>query len=294
MVEDRRLQLGQLGRRIEAELLGEHGARSRVHAQRIGLAAAAVQGDHQAAGEPLAQRVLVGRALQLADRLAVAAEGEEGVEARLQGFQAQLVPAHRGRPGPLLVDDVGERRTVPLGQTRLDVEERRARVVVQRGAGLGDAVLEAGGVDDVAVDGQHVPRSLPAQQLGVAERPAEQRDVALQRVHGRRRRFARPDVVDQPVDGHDLSADERQPGEHGPLPGTAEGRRLAVPLGRDRSEQPDVERAGALVLPIRLAPLHRAHSTASPPLSTGRVRRRAGVGSVACRPWPAVTSAPGS
>ena len=117
----------ELGRRIEAELVGEHGARARVHAQRVGLAAAAVQGDHQAAGEPLAQRVLVGRALQLADRLAVAAEGEQGVEAGLQRLQPQLVPAHGGRPGPLLVGDVGEDRTVPLGQARLEVDERRAR-----------------------------------------------------------------------------------------------------------------------------------------------------------------------
>ena len=261
MVEDRRLQLGQLGRRIEAELLGEHGARARVHAQRVGLAAAAVQGDHQAAGEPLAQRVLVGRALQLADGLAVTAEGEEGVEAGLQRLQAQLVPAHRGRPGPLLVDDVGEGRTVPLGQTGLDVRQGAVGVGAERGAGLGDAVLEAGGVEDAAVDGQHVAGPLPAQQLRVAERPAQQRDVALQRVHGRGRRFAGPHVVDQAVDGDDLSADERQAGEHGPLAGTAEGdgspSRSAV-IGPSR-RMSSVARASDHRL--RLAPLHGAHST---------------------------------
>ena len=239
-----------------------------VHAQRVGLAAAAVEGDHQAAGEPLAQRVLVGRALQLADGLAVTAEGEEGVEARLQRLQAQLVPAHRGRPGPLLVDDVGEGRTVPLGQPGLDVG--RSAVLgssSQRGAGLGDAVLEAGGVEDVAVDGQHVARPLPAQQLGVAERPAQQRDVALQRVHGRRRRFAGPHVVDQPVDGDDLPATSASRAStarcRGPPRDAGSPSRSAVigPSSRMSSV------AGALVLPVRLAPLHRAHSTASPPLS---------------------------
>ena len=136
VVEDRRLQLGQLGRRVEAELVGEHGPGAGVHAQRVGLAPAAVEGDHQAAGEPLAQRVLVGRALELADRLAVPAEGEEGVEAGLQRLQAQLVPAHGRRPGPLLVGDVGEHRTVPLGQARPRAWTSAALgIVVQRGAG---------------------------------------------------------------------------------------------------------------------------------------------------------------
>ena len=125
-------------------------------AQRVGLAAAAVEGDHQPPGEALAQRVLVDRVLELGHRLAVAAEREQGVEPGLERLQAQLVPPHRRRARPVLVGDVGEHRTAPLGEPGLEVGEGGARVAGQIAAGGGDAVLEAGGVEQPAIDGEEV------------------------------------------------------------------------------------------------------------------------------------------
>ena len=101
----------------------------------------------------------------------MATEGEQGVEAGLQGLQPQLVPADGGRAGPLLVGDVGEHRAVPLGQPGLEVGQRGVGIAGQRGAGLGDAVLEAGGVEPLAVDGEHVAGALASQQLGGRRAP---------------------------------------------------------------------------------------------------------------------------
>ena len=263
VVEDLRLQLGQLRRGVETELVGEDGPGARVDAQGVGLSPAAVEGHHQPTGEPLAQRVLVGRALELAHRLGVAAEREQRVEAGLQRLQPQLVPADGRRSGPLLVGHVGEHGTVPLRQARLEVDQRSLRIGGQRGAGGGDAVLEAGGVEPVPLDGQDVPRSLASQQQRITEGPAQQGDVALQRVDGGRRRIAGPDVVDQPIDGDDLSAHQGEPGQHGPLAGPAEGQWLAVALGGDGAEQADVERRRALPVRSHRSRRHPADSTAS-------------------------------
>ena len=238
-------------------------------AQRVGLAAVAVQGDHQPPGEALAQRVLVDRALELADRLAVAAEGEQGVEAGLQRLQAQLVPAHGGRAAPSprrrrrRARDRATRRARPRGGRAPRPGRRPAR----RGPSATRSSKRAAS-SELAIDGEHVAGSLAAQQLRVAERPAQQRDVALQRVDGRRRRVARPDVVDEPVDGDDLAGDERQAGEHGPLAWTAERHRLAVALGRDRPEQPDVERRRRRVRPSASPRRHGSHSTDLRPSDT--------------------------
>ena len=265
MVEDLRLQLGQLRRGVETELVGEDGPGARVDAQGVGLSPAAVEGHHQPTGEPLAQRVLVGRALELAHRLGVAAEREQRVEAGLQRLQPQLVPADGRRSGPLLVGHVGEHGTVPLRQARLEVDQRSLRIGGQRGTGGGDAVLEAGGVEPVPLDGQDVPRALASQQQRITEGPAQQGDVALQRVDGGRRRIAGPDVVDQPIDGDDLSAHQGEPGQHGPLAGPAEGQWLAVALGGDGAEQADVERRRALSRSLPPIP--------SPPCGLYGVRR---------------------
>ncbi len=48
--------------------------------QRLGLAVGAVEGEHELAPEPLAQRVPSDERLQLADELSVAAEREVGLD----------------------------------------------------------------------------------------------------------------------------------------------------------------------------------------------------------------------
>ena len=58
MGEDRLVEVVQLGARLDPELLDEDLAGVAVGLQRVGLAAAAVQREHQLRVQPLAPRVL--------------------------------------------------------------------------------------------------------------------------------------------------------------------------------------------------------------------------------------------
>ncbi len=118
--EDRLLQPLQPDARLDAQLVDQGAARAPVGAQGVGLAARAVQGEHQLAVQVLAQGVAADEALQLADHLAVAPERQVRLDAGLERGQAQLVDPDQLRPGVgLLVAggaDVGQRRAAPQPQ----------------------------------------------------------------------------------------------------------------------------------------------------------------------------------
>ena len=62
----------------------------------------------------------------------------------------------------------------------------------RRAVAVGDAVLEAVHVEHRPIDVEHVAGTVAADEVGAAEGPAQQRDVALHGVRRRRRRFAAP------------------------------------------------------------------------------------------------------
>ncbi len=93
------MQLPQLAARLDAELLDEPAAGRLVDLQRVGLAAGAVEGEHELAAQALLQRVLGGERFQLADQLGVLAEREVGLDPLCQAVQAQPPPGGRSRPG---------------------------------------------------------------------------------------------------------------------------------------------------------------------------------------------------
>ena len=76
MDQDLVLELLQLTSRVEAELVDQPVPGSLVRRQGIGLAAVAVQGDHQQRPQALAQRMLTDEPFELADHLARGAEVE--------------------------------------------------------------------------------------------------------------------------------------------------------------------------------------------------------------------------
>ena len=82
---------------------------SRIGLQRVGLAAAAIEGEHELPGEALARRVLGDQVLQLADQLGLAARGEIGLDARLQRGQALLLEPRDLRLREGLERQLGER-----------------------------------------------------------------------------------------------------------------------------------------------------------------------------------------
>ena len=87
-----------------------------VHVEGVGLAAAAVQRDHQQPGQGLQGRVLGDDRLQVADDLDVPAERQGDLGALGQGGEPQLVEPGRFRDRPLLGGEVDERVTAPQGQ----------------------------------------------------------------------------------------------------------------------------------------------------------------------------------
>ena len=81
----------ELGAGLEPELLDERGAGAAVGVERLGLAAGAVEGEHQVGVQALAVRVLGDQRLQLGDHGAVAAEREVELQPVLERGQAQAV-----------------------------------------------------------------------------------------------------------------------------------------------------------------------------------------------------------
>ena len=117
-LQDALLQLGELGARVHAELVGEQPPGVGVHRERLGLPSAAVQRQHQQLAQPLAQRVRGGQRGQLGDRLRVAADLQIEVEPGLDEEQVPLL-----QPGALglrvRAGQSGQRFAVPQVQ-RLD------------------------------------------------------------------------------------------------------------------------------------------------------------------------------
>ena len=158
------------------ELVGQREPCGSVGLERLGLAAAAVEGQHQLAKEPLPPRMRRRELLQLADERRVPSEPELGVDSLLLRREPQLVEPFGREPGEVLLADVYERRPAPEPERvtqQLDPpsEIRAPRRLEQR--------LEAIDVDVLASHVKPVARRLcdehvPADQL------AERRDGVLQ------------------------------------------------------------------------------------------------------------------
>ena len=124
------LQLLQRRRRLQAELVVEPPAEPVVRGERLGLAAGAVEGEHELAVRRLAQRVGGDDALELRDRVGVAAEREPGLDPLLPAREPELLEV-RGLDARERLVELGERRAPPQAQRLL--EQRRRLLGVARG-----------------------------------------------------------------------------------------------------------------------------------------------------------------
>ena len=157
--EDAPLQVLERSPRLDAQLVGEGPAAGGVALERLGLAAAAVQREHELAAEPLAQRMLVDERLELADELGALPEPEVGLDALLQAGEAPLLQPGDLSLGPLLVGEVGERRAAPEGEGLAQRRGRAGRVAGrQRRAPGRRQLLEAVEVEPPGRDVQEVAR----------------------------------------------------------------------------------------------------------------------------------------
>ena len=152
-MQDAPLEVRQVRAGIQAQGVDQRGRRPALSRQRLGLAAAAVQGRHQLDLEALAQGVGGGQGAQGRHDLRVAPEGELGLEQPLLGDEAQLVESHRLPPGPAEVGELLVGAAAPVRQRR----QQRPLDTGGRAGGRLQRPLEPGRVDRVLADGQEVP-----------------------------------------------------------------------------------------------------------------------------------------
>ena len=242
--QDLLLAPAQPAARLDAQLLVQDLAGAVEGLEGIGLAARAVQRQHQLAPQPLPVGVVGQQRLQLGDQPAVPTEGQVGLDAVLQRGQAQRLQAGPFRlQGGHLVQ-VGQQRSPPQAQPRSKLVGGRLRVVADQGAAARcGQVLEPLGVQ---LTGRHlelVARRAGGQPPRVrAERAAEPVDIALQGVAGGGRRVAVPQVLDQPVVGDDLASVDQQQPEQGALARGPKVQRLASGHHLKRSQDPELHR----------------------------------------------------
>jgi hypothetical protein len=163
--QDLRLQGPELTPRLEAELLDGVPPAVAVDLQRVGLASAAVQREHQLTPQPLAQRVRPQERLELDDHLPVPAERQVGIDPALQRRQPQLLEPRDLVLGERLVGEVDQWRSTPelqpLPQPRRGVI---GAAVGERALALRQRPLEPGDVHAVGRHLEHVAVRAGAQR----------------------------------------------------------------------------------------------------------------------------------
>ena len=111
--EDRALELAQPVTRLDPQLLDELAAGVLVDLQRVGLAVAAVEGEHELRAQVLAVGIGVDQRLELADHLGMAAERELRADELLVRRDAQILEARDLALRERLIRQVLERTAAP-------------------------------------------------------------------------------------------------------------------------------------------------------------------------------------
>ena len=173
LVEDRALKAFERLARLEAELLGQLPPGILVGAQGFRLPAASIEGEHQLAAQPLAERMRDDERFQLRDDGAVPAECELGVEPLLERAQPEFVEAGDLGLGEVVVGEVGEGLAAPeleclpdrgLRAGRISAGEPFSSLLQQRSEAIRGRAHAARDEEEA------VPARLQA--LPLAERPA--------------------------------------------------------------------------------------------------------------------------
>ncbi|MBB3731617.1 hypothetical protein FHR33_007477 [Nonomuraea dietziae] len=185
--QDAQVQLRQLWRGVDAQLVAQERAQVGVDGQRLGLPSRPVQGEHEQGAQPFAQRVGSHQRAQLGHRLGVQARLEVGLDGAFQHRQAALLQPGALRGGVAALEP-RQRLAAPQRQ-RLARPARRQRLELLRVGGdpaqrvsvtdQGDRSRREHGPQPGGVGAQHVERGagrvvLPQRvEEGVpAQRPA--------------------------------------------------------------------------------------------------------------------------
>ena len=240
--EDRLLQLPERGRGLEAELLVECLPRCAIGLERLGLAAAAVQRQHELATQPLAQRMLPHERLELADQLRVPSAAQVGLDAVLEQCEPQLLEPADLRLRERLEDEIGERRSAPErqrlpqllgGPPRVFGGQSLAALVGQALASV-EVELARLHVEQVAIRLGHQPGGALSKSL------AQPRHLDLEALPWRGGRVLAPELVDQLVGRDGLVGMDQQDREQRTLPAVDDRDRPPGLFDLERAEDPEI------------------------------------------------------
>ena len=218
LVQDRVLQGAELVARLDAELVGEPASRLAVRVERVGLAPAAVESEHELACEPLVRRMLGHQAPQLPDELDVAAGGEVRIDSGGDGGLVLLLEPRDLGLRERLERQVAEGWPAPQRQRLAQQPARVVDLAAGQGApAVRDEAFEAVGVQLAGQDAQAVAGRRRGQDLAVAasERLAQARDVDVDRPGRAGRGLFAPQRDGEPFGAHRLVRMEQQNRENG-------------------------------------------------------------------------------
>ena len=199
MIEDGSLEFLQFPTRLNPELAVEDLASVVIDVERVRLAPRAIEREHQASRERLAQRHLRDDPAQLGHDGEMMAAGELGIDSPLERERTKLVEPRPLSSGDVARGEIPERRASPQTEGGRQGRGRGLGLAVFEGARrVGHEGLEPLDVDLAAFGSKPIAVGLcldPARAQG----PPEGRHVHFERVLRTARRIVPPDLVDQPI-----------------------------------------------------------------------------------------------
>ena len=240
--QDRALELAQPLARLDPQVVGQRAACVAVGLQRVGLAVAPVQREHELRPEPLPIGVLGDHPLEPAEQGGVAAQRQFRLGQQLQRRDALLDEPRDLALGERLEGQIRQRAPAPERQRLLEHRRRPRRAARgQLAAALPDQALEPVRVDALGIEPELVAVLAGLDLPAAPERAAQPRDVDLHGLGGRGRRTLAPQLVDQPVAAERLAGVQEQHRQQRPLPGAADGHHAVAVDDLERTEDAEFD-----------------------------------------------------
>jgi hypothetical protein len=258
----RRLQALQARARFDPQLLDHLPARRLVCAERLRLAIAAIQREHQLTPEALLPRLLLDDRPELANQRSVLAKAQPYVAGVRPGGDAQLLQAPRLGLRKRFVREVRECRPTPQPERGLEPFACSVYVAsIQRAPAILRQALEAPGIEGVVLYAELVsPGSGQQDRAGGSwnpiglERTSQLRDEHLETA-GPVLQLIAPQGIDQTLRRHDPVALDQKQSEQCPLLERREPHGPVVADNLERPQYPVPEPYGASLRPWP----HRIH-----------------------------------
>ena len=193
------MQLLQLTARLDTQPLNKRAPPFLVGLERVRLPAAAVEGKHQLAAQPLAERMLGHEPVEVADELGAASELELGGDPPLEREQPSLLEPLRlgGRERRVL--KIRERASTPKAKRLAQAVVCARRVACRRGsAPLLEQRLEPFEIQFARIDSDHIAGRSALDPV-CANRSTQAGDVIVECVAGAGRRRCAPQPIDQSI-----------------------------------------------------------------------------------------------